>query len=96
MALETCVCGVRFAVGLLRCPRCGVIAPRFAARTPAELPARVSGRSMPTLRGEHGPEATFRQLRAIAKSRGLSGAGTADELKARIAEHDAAQGGGAP
>jgi hypothetical protein len=86
MAFETCVCGIRFAVGLLRCPRCGAVAPLFADRV-QELPARVSVPVEPLL------EPSFKQLRAVAKSLGLSAAGTADELKARIAEH---QAGGAP
>lgn len=89
MAFETCACGIRFAVGLLRCPRCDVMAPRFAGRA-LELPARVSGSTEPVL------EPSFKQLRAVAKSLGLPAGGTADELKARIAEHQAAAAGGAP
>lgn len=90
MAMELCVCGVRFAVGLLRCPRCGVIAPRFANRVPLELPARVPARSMPVL------DMPFKELRAAAKARGLSAAGTAAELAERIAEHDAAKAADRP
>lgn len=107
MAMEVCSgCETQFAIGLFRCPRCGVVAPLYASRAHVvisqELPERVSARSMPVLRGEHGPELSglpqgdrvelsFKQLRAVAKSLGLSAGGTAAELKARIA---AAQGGG--
>jgi hypothetical protein len=86
MAFETCVCGVRFAVGLLRCPRCGAVAPLFAGRV-QELPARVSGPAMPVL------EPSFKQLRAVAKSLGLPAGGTAAELQARIAEHQRTEAG---
>jgi hypothetical protein len=55
-----------------------------------ELPARVSVPLEPTL------APSFGQLRAVAKSLGLSAGGTAAELQARIAEHQATQGGGAP
>ena len=85
MAIETCVCGIRFAVGLLRCPRCQAIAPLFANRM-QEIPARVSVRSMPVM------DVPFKQLRIAAKARGLSAAGTAAELAERIAEHDAKAG----
>lgn len=90
MAMEACACGVRFAVGLLRCPRCGAIAPLFANRVPLEVPARVSAPAIPVL------EPSFKQLRAIAKARGLSAAGTAAELARRLAEHDAAKAGDPP
>lgn len=94
MAMEVCGgCGTRLAIGLLRCPRCGRVAPSYASRVHAvvspELPERVSARTMPVLDGDP----TFKQLRAIAKARGLSGAGTAAELAARISAHDAAEGG---
>jgi hypothetical protein len=83
MAMETCSgCETRFAVGLLRCPRCGVVAPLYASRV---RPADVTV-------GSASVEPGFRQLRAAAKERGLSGAGTAAELAARIAEHDAKAG----
>ena len=90
MAMEACACGVRFAVGLLRCPRCGAIAPLFADRVPLEVPARVSVPSIPVL------ELPFKELRAAAKARGLSAAGTAAELAQRIGEHDAAKAGDPP
>lgn len=89
MITEVCVCGVRFAVGLLKCPRCGVVSPRYANRVPLEVPARVSVPSVPVM------EPSFKQLRAIAKARGLSAAGSAAELAERIAEHDAAKAGDA-
>jgi hypothetical protein len=89
MTLETCACGNRFAVGFLRCGRCGAVAPSFAGRV-LEVPARVSARPMPVLDG------SFKELRVAAKARGLSAAGTAAELKARIAEHDATKAGEVP
>lgn len=30
MVTELCGCGVRFAIGLMRCPRCQALSPRFA------------------------------------------------------------------
>lgn len=87
MAMETCGgCGTRFAAGLLRCPRCGRVAPLYASRV-HEVPPRVSVSLEPVL------EPSFRQLRAVAKSLGLSAGGTADELKARIAAHQGARAG---
>jgi hypothetical protein len=89
MAMETCQCGARFAVGLAACPRCSTVSPLFLARSGgrrgsvAHAPAPVVG-------------ASFKDLRARAKSLGLSGAGGAQDLAARIAEHEqmAAAGGG--
>lgn len=105
MTTETCSgCETRFAVGLLRCPRCGRIAPLYASRVANERPPREEApAAAPTLRGEHGPELavpygahvepTFKQLRAMAKARNLPASGTTAELMARIAEHDAAKAG---
>ena len=84
MVTELCVCGVRFAVGFLACPRCRTVSPRYAGRQ--EIPARVSVPSMPVL------ELPFKELRAAAKARGLSAAGNAAELAARITEYDAKAG----
>jgi hypothetical protein len=55
-----------------------------------ELPARVSVPLEPVL------EPSFKQLRAVAKSLDLPASGTAAQLKARIAEHQGAAGGGVP
>lgn len=82
MALEQCACGVRFAVGLFRCPRCQTVAPRYASRAAVGV---VRADPLAPV-----AELPFKQLRASAKARGLSGAGTAAELAARIAEHDRA------
>lgn len=106
MAMETCSgCGIRFAAGLLRCPRCWAVAPLYASRVTNELPPREEApAAVSTLRGEHGPELavpaagahvdlTFKQLRTMAKARSLPASGTTAELTARIAEHDAAKAG---
>lgn len=91
MLTEGCECGVRFAIGLMRCPRCGKIAPRFAKFA---SPQPVMDPLGPLA------ELPFKQLRAMAKAAGLSGAGKAPELAARLAEHRraqaAAQGGETP
>lgn len=105
MTLETCSgCETRFAVGLLRCPRCGTVAPLYASRVADERPPREEAPAAAlTLRGEQGPELvglaagahvdpTFKQLRAMAKARNLPASGTAAELTARIAEHDVTGG----
>jgi hypothetical protein len=55
---------------------------------------QLSGeRTAPAAVSDGPDDLTFRQLRAIAKARGLSGGGTAVELAARISAHDAAEGG---
>lgn len=92
MAMETCACGVRFAVGLLRCPRCGTVAPLYADRLKDATPT-VRGADVALSSPGAYVDMPFRQLRALAKSRGLSGAGTGAELAARLEEAD---GGDAP
>jgi hypothetical protein len=81
MATQTCKCGTRCAVGLLRCPRCGQVTPQYAAR--------MRGRPRPADPLAPVAALPFKQLRARAKALGLSGAGTAEQLAARIAEHEA-------
>jgi hypothetical protein len=96
MALSTCGgCGTRFAIGLLRCPRCGTVAPLYADRV-TTAPAPMAGEHGPELAGLGAGayvEMPFKQLRAAAKARGLSAAGTAEALRARILEHDRAEDG---
>ena len=81
MAIETCACGARFAVGLAACPRCSAVSPLFLARSGGQPPVMVDA-------PEPGADVPFKELRARAKALGLSGAGTAQDLAARIAEHE--------
>lgn len=36
MPINACQCGVKFAIGLMRCPRCKTIAPQYAASVKEE------------------------------------------------------------
>jgi hypothetical protein len=83
-AWESCGCGQRFAKGFMRCPRCGTLAPAFADRV---IPAPQGA----VVRLQDGMP--FKDLRAMCKAAGLSGAGSAAELAARLAEHEAKAGG---
>lgn len=90
MAVEMCaLCQTRFAIGLCACPRCGTTSPLFLARSGGQRAVAMDPltpvRDLP-----------FKELRAQAKTLGLSAAGSAQDLAARIAEHEqmAAAGGG--
>lgn len=48
MLTEMCPCGVRFAIGLLACPRCKHIAPRFAGRVKEDHMPRITVAAGPT------------------------------------------------
>lgn len=39
---EACSCGARFALGLMRCPRCRTVAPLFASRVKEEAMPRIT------------------------------------------------------
>jgi hypothetical protein len=58
MVTEVCGCGVRFAVGLMRCPRCRALAPRFSGIVKEDAVPRITvsgGASNPDARpGEVG------------------------------------------
>lgn len=89
MAMETCAqCQTRFAIGLCACPRCQTVSPLFLARSGGPRPVLDPLAPVKLL--------PFKELRLKAKVLGLSGAGTAEDLAARIAEHEqmVATGGG--
>lgn len=91
MMTELCECGGRFAIGFLRCPHCERVSALFAKRMadrPVAMDPLAPVRDLP-----------FKELRAQAKALGLSAAGSAQDLAARIAEHEqmaVAAGGDSP
>lgn len=52
MPINLCKCGIRFAVGLMRCPRCKKIAPQYAALAKKEeIMPRITVASGPSNAG---------------------------------------------
>lgn len=52
MPINVCKCGVRFAIGFLRCPRCQKIAPQYAALVKKEeIMPRITVASGPSNAG---------------------------------------------